>query len=204
MSAHDQQLSDLDHDLIADTASIFIRELPDDMCSILGHQFLTRYFLPFFLSDPSHIGLIARDNDQVAGFVLGASADRYLQKFMARHGLILAWYACLAVLRHPGKLLYFVEVMRLLLSRRSFRPATKDFELLYISVTGSRQGHGTGGKLVAGLLDRIDRGRFDRCVVKTMADNPATIRFYERLGFTPLHYNLNRVWLAIPMSNRTG
>lgn len=204
MPDNEQQVLDLDHDLIADTARIFVQALPDDMCSILGPEFLTKYFLPYLLSDGSHIGLVARLNNQVTGFVLGAGAADFFRRFMTRHTLQLAWYAFMAILRSPGRLAYFAEVARLLSSRGSFRPAPGDFELLYISVDSAHQNFGIGSKLVTMLLDRVNRNEFDRCVVKTLVNTPDTIRFYEQQGFTPLHYNLSRVWLAIPIDTQTG
>lgn len=182
--------------MIDSVADIFVNELPDDFCSLMGCGFLRKYFLPYFLTADPHIGYVARHQERVAGFVLGARASRYYDNFIKKHFVVLALYSLLACVRDIRKLSYFIDVSRVMFGGDAFRPLDSDLELLYISVSNESQGSGIGLRLVAELLQKTQRLGFDRCVVKTFEASENANRFYQKCGFEPLHRSRGRIWYS--------
>lgn len=181
---------------IGEVADLFMNELPDDFCSIMGAKFLNNRFLPHFLNADPHIGYIAKDGDQVVGFILGAKADGYYKNFAKKHFLGLVIYSFAACIRDFRKLKYFVDVGRVIFGTDAFKPSGHDLELLYICVAKNHQGTGIGIRLVEELLQKGRHLGFNRCVVKTFADNEKTNQFYRKCKFEKKHLNQGRIWYS--------
>jgi ribosomal protein S18 acetylase RimI-like enzyme len=179
-------------------AEIHHRALPRDYCSQLGLEFLRDHFYPHFLAEPGAIGIVAGSGEP-DGFVVGAPALGYYGRLVRGRwvGLITAWARTRA--QHPSRLGSDLDVARLLLNPGALRPGERDAELLYIAVDPSAQRRSLGSRLTAGLLGRLSAEPYDRCLVKTLAATPETVRFYERNGFSTVEQQLGRVWLSAPV-----
>ncbi len=200
MQARLEKLEIFDHRAIDEVAEIFINQLPEDFCSLMGPGFLRRYFLPYFLNIEPHIGYIAKHGDRVTGFVLGAKASGYYPNFIRTHFMALVIYSLAACLRDIRKLPYFIDVGRVMFGDDAFEPLEQDLELLYISVDKNHQGTGIGAKLVENFLRQGHQLEFTRCVVKTFTASKGPNHFYKKCGFKSQHQHRGRIWYAKPIT----
>ncbi len=183
---------------VADLARLHAAGLPDGFFARLGPAFLAAY-LRTFLEGPDGVALVARDGDEVIGFVVGATRARQHSRWMVRRrGLRLAWRAMLAMLVRPAVLVTFLRTrfgryVRGLVRRLVPRPVTgppdggrEDLAvLLHVVVDVDARGRGVGGTLVERFVDELrDRGVSEVRLV-TDADEGAGA-LYRRLGWTRL------------------
>lgn len=183
---------------VAGLARLHAAGLPDGFFARLGPAFLAVY-LRTFLDGPDGVALVARDGDEVIGFVVGATRARRHSRWMVRRrGLRLAWRAMLAMLARPAVLLTFLRTrlgryVRGLLKRLVPRSVAGSAQgsgedlavLLHVVVDGDARGRGIGGMLVERFVDELrDRGVSEVRLV-TDADEGAGA-LYRRLGWTRL------------------
>lgn len=183
---------------VAHLARLHAAGLPDGFFARLGPAFLATY-LRTFLDGPDGVALVARDGDEVIGFVVGAArARRHSGWMVRRRGLRLAWRGLLAMLARPAVLLTFLRtrlgrylrgLVRRLVPRAVGRPSggggTDLAVLLHVVVDVDARGRGVGGMLVERFVDELrDRGVGEVRLV-TDADEGAGA-LYRRLGWTRL------------------
>lgn len=183
---------------VADLARLHAAGLPDGFFARLGPAFLAAY-LRTFLEGPDGVALVARDGDEVIGFVVGATRARRHSRWMVRRrGPQLTWRGMLAMFARPPVLLTFLRtrlgryvrgLVRRLVPRSVGGPPGGGSEdlavLLHVVVDVDARGRGIGGMLVERFVEALrDRGVGEVRLV-TDADEGAGA-LYRRLGWTRL------------------
>lgn len=183
---------------VADLVRLHAAGLPDGFFARLGPAFLAVY-LRTFLEGPDGVALVARDGDEVIGFVVGATRARRHSRWMVRRrGLRLAWRAMLAMLARPAVLATFLRtrfgryvrgLVRRLVPRSVTVPpgagAADLAVLLHVVVDGNLRGRGVGGMLVERFVDALrDEGVAEVRLVTDAAEGAGAL--YRRLGWTRL------------------
>jgi GNAT superfamily N-acetyltransferase len=202
LQATPETIEVFDHTAIDEVAELFMDRLPEDFCSLMGPGFLRRHFLPHFLGIHPHIGFVAKQGGQIAGFALGAKAGGYYPNFIKMHFMALAMYSMAACLRDIRKLNYFFDVGQLMFGDDAFNPLDDDLELLYLCVAKGYQGTGIGTRLIKKFLRQGQQLGFGRCVLKTFAAMENLNLFYRKCGFDSLHEHRGRVWFSHPITPR--
>lgn len=199
-----ENIEAFDHRAINEVSEIFMDQLPEDFCSLMGPRFLRKHFLPHFLNTNPHIGYVAKHQGKVTGFILGGRAKGYYSDFIKHHFMALASYSLMACFHDIRRIKYFIDVEQVMYGSDAFHPREYDLELLYISVAGSNQSAGVGSQLVKKLMENGRQYGFDRCVVKTFANSEIANLFYRNCGFEPLHHNRGRIWYSnsLPPENK--
>lgn len=182
-------------------AAIHQRLLPHGFFAELGRRFLHVYHRSFMTS-PHAVSLVACRDDDVIGFIAGATDAHAHQRYVIRrHGLQLVVAGSVALLFRPALAMRFVSTrlgrylrgLSRALPSRATRPtgagaAPSDEAavavLTHVAVDDPAQGVGAGSALVGSFVAQVqERGSADRIELVTLAEGGASA-FYERLGWT--------------------
>jgi ribosomal protein S18 acetylase RimI-like enzyme len=150
-------------------------QIGEGFLSSLGPEFL-RLLYRRIARTPSSFFLIAEQDSAIIGFIAGATDVAALYRAFVWHDglraallagrrLLRSWSSAVETLRHGGG------------------EAGEGVELLSIAVSPNRVGRGTGGLLVGGFLDEIERRGIHASHVVVAAHNRVAIALYQRAGF---------------------
>lgn len=174
-------------------AKIHYTELPDDFCSLLGHNFLKDIFYPQLFSYNSLVGLCAKENSAIIGYLFFIKDKNYLIDIFKSNFLIFIYQ----MIKNSYKLYfwkYIFEIILLLFFKKK-NEIEEDFELGYIAVYNNYHGKKIGSNLVLNGINELQQKGATYCWVKTLSATPETIRFYEKLGFKIYNKFVGRVFL---------
>ena len=157
-------------------AELHVTRITTGFLAQLGPRFLHLLYRRAATS-PHAFVLVAEEDEQVAGFVAGAShVGRFYRSFLVRDGLAAAVVAAPRLARSPRKV---VETLR-------YPAATNDLpgaEILATAVDTPFARRGIGRCLVeAGVAEFVRQG-ISAAKVVAGRDNTAAIGLYERCGF---------------------
>jgi len=139
-------------------ARIHCAVLPEGFLAQLGPSFLTQIYAAA-VTAPATVGLVARDGQEIGGFVLATTDTRALfRHVLLRRGLRLAASLVHAVARRPTLLRQIVESLRYP-SKRTLgrRPPGGDAELISIGIRPEHRAKGYGRALVLALNQEFAR-----------------------------------------------
>ena len=150
--------------------------------SFLGPAFLRELYTAT-LADPSGIGLVADNGENICGFVTGTSQPSgFYSRLARRRWWRFGWAAVGPVLKRP---LIISRLFRAFSMPEQVTQEERCGTLMSIAVLPAHQGKGIGQALVREFIEiaaRRDLRRIDLTTDRT--DNDATNRFYRNLGFT--------------------
>lgn len=162
--------------------AVHLDAFPTFFLSTLGPHFLRVYYSGI-VTDEAGIAFVARSDEQVVGFVVGAIEVRtFYRRLRNRSWWRFALAALPVVLRRP-KLAR--RLLRGLSHPETHAMTPTSAGLFSLAVTPAGQGHGIGGALVASFLrEAARRGAQDVRLTTDADNNDAVNRFYARQAFT--------------------
>jgi ribosomal protein S18 acetylase RimI-like enzyme len=149
----------------------------------LGRNFLTALYSQISQSKYS-FSYIARHNDEVVGFIVGASHTGALFKdVISKRPLQLGWLVFKQALHRPVILWQALKT----LSYPNQMPAhTPTAELLALAVTPTWRNRQIGSELLRRLIQDLTAAGIGEMVVTVDGQNDGAQRFYQRHGFNLL------------------
>jgi ribosomal protein S18 acetylase RimI-like enzyme len=176
-------------DLVA-VSAIHVNSLPNDYLSILGEDFLNRYFYHDLFKE-ANVALVSVDNGTITGYIFCISNKNFLRKFIIRN-LSAFTKTTLSNLLNISFLKYsFIVIMLMLFGCNKSYGA----ELSYIAISDKYRGNGIGTKLVKVSLIKLQELNIDTIMVKTLSKTIEVVEFYKSLGFKVVCKRLGRVYL---------
>jgi ribosomal protein S18 acetylase RimI-like enzyme len=162
-----------------------VSAFPGFLLTLLGTRFLIAFYHAF-LTDKDALLFVAEGSDRrVAGFLAGVIApERYFGRLRLTRGLRLGFAALPALARHP------LRVGRRLLAAAVYRgdrpPGLPEYWLLSsLGVHATASGMGAGGALMTRFLNSARQaGARGVYLLTDESGNAATLRFYDRHGFS--------------------
>ncbi|GAA0207621.1 GNAT family N-acetyltransferase [Paeniglutamicibacter sp. ABSL32-1] len=187
------------------TADWQCRFLRDGLFPRLGHRFVSHWHATF-LEAPWGVAFIAEAQGPGGpvplGFLLGSSDQlRHVDDVLQWHRTRLGLHGVLALARRPRLCLGFLRTRGRSYLRRLFkRPATAAADagtmpallpriavITALVVDPASRHHGIGGQLVNHFLARAAEAGAPLAELVTKTGPGGAGRFYERLGWTPVH-----------------
>lgn len=150
-----------------------------DVLPAMGCVFLTTLYSTL-LSRPGVFGLLAEDDRQPNGFLIGClDTGRAMRETIHRAWLPLTVYTLGSCLKRPAQLLRVMDAVRY--PRKS---AVAGPELLVLSVAPACQRRGIGTQLLQAFHDALRVQGFSRYHVTVNATNTSANLFYQHHRFT--------------------
>lgn len=167
---------------VAAVVAMHLESFSGFFLSFLGPAFLRELYTAT-LADPSGIGLVAENGEDICGFVTGTSQPSgFYSRLARRRWWRFGWAAVGPVLKRP---LIITRLFRAFSMPEQVTQEERRGTLMSIAVLPAHQGKGIGQALVREFIEtatRRDLRRIDLTTDRT--DNDATNRFYQNLGFT--------------------
>jgi len=157
-------------------ARIHKTEIHQGFLSSLPISFLENFYEALILS-PGSFCVVAKEVDEVVGFISGVTSLRGFYKYFLRHYFFQSFPTLL-----PKVFSSFKKIIETLLypaKEKALPPA----ELLTIAVVKNFQGQGVGSQLLSVFLAEMKKRNVKECKVLVGASLAPAIRFYEKNGF---------------------
>lgn len=140
---------------ISDTkqiAEIHFEELGDGVISLFGYEFVKRLYIN--LLEAGNWGFLAKDKNDVVGFIIATRVEVKLQKCLTISSVA---FFILESIRRPSKFYSFLIAFReffLLKEKAQIKPTNTFIELSHFAVRGHYKGGGIGRTLIQMLEER--------------------------------------------------
>lgn len=170
-------------------ASIHAQAFPNFLMTILGHQFLKKYYA-LVLRDNKSLALVAKEQEKVVGFVVGYLDPPHFYRTLAEHKISLVMAAISGIMFYPGRW------RKLFHAWRSYRGTRQVFtivstytgnasvaELASIAVAPFNLGQGIGKRLVLAFCQEAFKTTSIVYLTTNADHNEYVNRFYHGLGF---------------------
>jgi ribosomal protein S18 acetylase RimI-like enzyme len=165
-------------------AQLHAEHIDQGFLSLLGPRFLALLYQAIDESPASTL-ILAREEDQVVGFVSGALGMGLIYRQLLRHGLRLM-LALAPSLLMPNRLWRIIEILRYSQRGHDHGPKLPKAELLSIVVDPAFRGRQHADDLYRQLGDFFaGRGEPEFKIIVGVALAPAH-RFYQRMGARPV------------------
>jgi len=172
---------------VGQVARLHLAVLPDGFLARLGERLLAEIYAGA-ISAPGTIGLAAREEHGIGGFVLATTDTRALfHHVLRRRGLAMVQVLLRTVVRDPRVLLRILESVRYP-EKRGLHDSGEcgDAELMAFGVLPEHRSRGYAGRLVLALNDEFARRGVSAYTASVYASNLQATRFYARMGFERL------------------
>jgi len=165
--------------------------LPNDFLTLLGEDFLIKYYNCIFDQNNSLIlGRFSENN--LVGVIAFCSTEWSIFQF-AKSNVLFFFKKCLIAAKNLKFTVYIIEVLVLFLINKPHA----NFELQYIFVDRNYRQKNIGADLINYGIAEINRRQhksFD-IIVKTLKSTKENIYFYQKNGFNIVKIFCGRVWL---------
>ena len=165
-------------------ADIQLKELPLDITSQLGKQFLVATLYPVILRNDV-ASLVVRCNERVVGFCFVTTQQNWILSVVGRSFLKLLNFA----IKNPKR------ALDILLTALSSNPTKSDVELAWIAILTELQGQSIGSNLIERSIDLVRAQKYSLISVKTLQSTPQNVKFYENSGFIQSAIRRGRIYL---------
>ncbi len=166
--------------------ALHLKLFPDDFITQLGQQYLLNAHYPYFIDSDLGFGFVHIQRGKVVGFIVGDfNSAEFNGRFIHCHWIRLMNAALFKIIRYPlfVKQLW-MTALRMLKGLPEFGETG---ELAYIAVDSELRRQGIGEKLCLHLFDALKNDGVDRCTAKTLKENRVSNKFYQGMGFLPIH-----------------
>jgi ribosomal protein S18 acetylase RimI-like enzyme len=185
-------------------AELHRRFLGHGLFPALGPTFL-RAYLATYLVSPFAMALVAAIGGRPVGFLVGTIDDRLHYRYvLRRRGLRLAILGAVGLLVRPRVAVWFLHTrvaryvrgLRRLTGPGGTGPAApgvdRDAVLAHVAVSPTARARGAGSALVEEFGHYARNAGASSAQLVTRADNSGAGLFYERLGWWPTGYFVDR------------
>lgn len=167
--------------VVDDVVKIHLETFQGFFLTFLGKGFLKQLYKGYIDHEKSNL-IVARNDNDVVGFIAYSSDISDLYKYLIRKKLILfAWYSFIAFIKNP-------KILSRLLSAfgKSEEVAREEsyIELASIGVKPEVKSNGIGSAMIVFLKQNVDFNKYAYISLETDAkDNEYANRFYVKNGF---------------------
>lgn len=175
------KVNDANKETISQIVNIHLATFKGFFLTFMGRGFLRQMYMAYIKHDQSGI-LIAKENDEIVGFLAYSEHISDLYKYMIKHQLIqFAWYSLGAFFRKPK---VFVRLIRAFLKPSESIRNERYIELASIGVCPDVKGKGVGSALISKLKKETDFETFAYITLETdVLNNEVANGFYVKNGF---------------------
>ena len=179
---------------LAEVAAVHRAAFPGYFLTALGEPFIARLYREYLAT--SEIALVAEQNGQIVGFILGTSdLSAIYRRFYQRNIVFTARTVATGFLRDPwlrtavrSRVGHAVTAVRAITRRQAPSGPLPEGELggpelVSIGILPSAQGSGAAAQLVDALLENMRDSGEKLCNLSVQIVNERAIRFYEREGW---------------------
>lgn len=157
-------------------AKIHKAEISGGFLSSLNLAFLSRFYLALVRS-PVSFCVVAKENNQVVGFVAGTTNLNAFYKYFLAHYFFQSFFILL-----PKIFSYFKKILETLLYPKK-EQTLPEAELLTIAITKQSQGQGLGRLMLAPFIAEMKKRKIAIFKVLVGEELKPAIKFYEKNGF---------------------
>ncbi len=157
-------------------AKIHKNEIHKGFLSSLSPAFLKRFYLALIQS-PASFCIVAKEHDEVVGFVAGTTNLNAFYKYFLSHYLFQSFFTLLPKIFSSPK-----KIIETLLYPKKEQALPKA-ELLTIAIAKEFQGGGVGGLMLQPFILEMKKRNINIFKVVVGESLPNAIAFYEKNGF---------------------
>lgn len=170
-----------DKKIVDDVVDIHLRTFQDFFLTFLGKGFLKQLYKGYIEHNESNL-IIAKEDNEILGFIAYSSDVSDLYKFLIKHKLIqFAWYSLFAFVKKPTILLRLLAAFS---KSEEVERQESYVELASIGVDPNFKRKGVGSALINYLKDNVDFNKYCYISLETDAeDNEYANKFYQKNGF---------------------
>jgi len=167
---------------IESIASLHAHAITTGFLRQLGHSFLCYLYRIMIESDDTFI-IVARENNQVIGFVSGSSNLKKFYTFFLRKSVFQLFPYMLHALLNGAILLKCIETLKYIV-RKKKSVQLPLAELLTIAIKERYQGRGVAQELLKNFITEMSKRNIKKFKVVVGDNLLHAIHFYEKMGFT--------------------
>lgn len=167
--------------VVDDVVKIHLETFQGFFLTFLGKGFLKQLYKGYIEHEKSNL-IVARNDNDIVGFIAYSSDISGLYKYLIRKKLILfAWYSFIAFIKNP-KILF-----RLLSAFGKSEEVAREesyIELASIGVKPEVKSNGIGSAMIDFLKQNVDFNKYAYISLETdTEDNEYANKFYQKNGF---------------------
>lgn len=170
-----------DKEIVDEVVKIHLDTFPGFFLTFLGKGFLKQLYKGYMEHEESNL-IIAKDGDELVGFIAYSSNISALYQYLIKKKLILfAWYSLLAFMKNPKILFRLLSAFGK--SQEVIRKE-KYIELASIGVKPEVKANGIGTLMIDFLKQNVDFDKYKYISLETDAkNNQYANNFYVKNGF---------------------